>query len=223
MRRVLVAVTLVALLASCRTSRPDGDETPVSPLLATDAPSAQRELAERRAQLRTERSLVRIRATNGSQSQSFRAQLQVDGSGRMLLTAYTPLGTNAIRLYTAGDEVTFVNDLEGTWWHGSAGDFAGSFGFFGNTSPHTIALLMIGLPGAGNNVLYQYGPSGIANATAGDVLVDFSPPIYPPKHVSVVHGAQKLEIETLQTAMTTALIVAPDVPKSYRCCVAPRL
>ncbi len=223
MRRFLIAVTTVVLLGSCRTMRPAGEETPVSPLLARDPASAARELTARRERLTSERSLLRIRATNGERSQSFRAQLQVDGHGHMLLTAYTPLGTNAIRLYAAADDVTFINDLEGTWWHGSATEFATTFGFFGTAPPSAMALLITGLPGAENSILYQYGASGIANATAGGVFVTFEPPSYPPKHVSIVRGVQKLEIETLESAMTTAPIAAPEVPKDYRCCVAPRL
>jgi hypothetical protein len=223
MKHFLAALAAFALLAGCRTMRPAGEETPVAPLIATDPRAAARELTARYEQLTTQRSLLRIRATNGDRSQSFRAQLQVDKRGQMLLTAYTPLGTSAIRLFAAGNEVTFINDLEGTWWHGSAAEFANTFGFFGSASPSAMALLIVGLPGAENSILYQYGNSGIANATAGDVVVSFEPPSYPPKHVSIKRGAQALDIETLESAMTTAGIVAPDVPKDYRCCVAPRL
>src|SRR5258708_32000070 len=99
MRRVAAALGFVALLAGCRTTRPAGEETPVAPLTSTSAVDAARQLAARRAQLMSERILVHIRATNGDRVQSFRAQLQVDGHGRMLMIAYTPLGTTAIRLH----------------------------------------------------------------------------------------------------------------------------
>jgi len=219
MRRALVL--LIALLAACRTTRPAGEETPVAPLTSTSPSDAQRQLTARRAQLTGERSLLRIRATNGDRSQSFRAQLQIDAAGRMLLTAYTPIGTTAIRLYADNAEVVFINDLEDTWWHGSASDFSRSFGFFGNTPPYAMALLIAGLPTEG--ITSDYAASGLARATVGDVIVTFEPPSYPPQHVSIVRGAQKLEIETLESAMTTASVAKPTVSNGYRCCLAPRL
>ncbi|MEA2339616.1 MAG: hypothetical protein QOE82_3623 [Thermoanaerobaculia bacterium] len=219
MRRAFVF--LIALLAACRTTRPAGEETPVAPLTSTSPADAARQLTARRSQLTGERILLRIRATNGERSQSFRSQLQIDGAGRMLLTAYTPLGTTAIRLYADNFEVIFVNDLENTWWHGSASDFARSFGFFGNTPPYAMALLIAGLPAEA--FTYDYAPTGISRATLGDVAVTFDPPSYPPQHVNIARGAQKLEIETLESATTIASVAKPDVPNGYRCCVAPRL
>ena len=222
MPRVLVVFVLAAILAGCRTTRPAGEETPVAPLTSTTPVDAARQLTARRAQLTGERSLLRIRATNGDRSQSFRAQLQIDNSNRMLLTAYTPLGTTAIRLYADASEVTFINDLEGTWWHGTAADFARSFGFFGTTSPYSMALLIAGLPAEGA-ITYDYAVAGLSRATVGDVAVTYDPPSYPPKHVTIARGSQKLEIETLESAMTTASVAKPEAPTAYRCCVAPRL
>jgi hypothetical protein len=220
MRRAFVL--LIALLAACRTTRPAGEETPVAALTSTSPADAARQLTARRAQLTGERSLLRIRATNGDRSQSFRAQLQIDNSNRMLLTAYTPLGTTAIRLYADASEVTFINDLEGTWWHGTAADFANSFGFFGTTSPYSMALLIAGLPAAGP-ITYDYAAAGLSRANVGDVAVTYDPPSYPPKNVTIARGSQKLEIETLESATTTASVAKPETPSGYRCCVAPKL
>ena len=222
MRRVLALLALTTILAGCRTTRPAGEETPVAPLTSTTPADAARQLTARRAQLSGERSLLRIRATNGDRSQSFRAQLQIDNSSRMLLTAYTPLGTTAIRLYADASEVTFINDLEGSWWHGSAADFANSFGFFGTTSPYSMALLIAGLPAEGA-ITYDYAAAGLSHANIGDVAVTYDPPSYPPKHVTIARGSQKLEIETLESAITTARVAKPEAPNGYRCCVAPRL
>jgi hypothetical protein len=220
MRRAFVL--LIALLAACRTARPAGEETPVAPLTSASPADAARQLIARRAQLTGERSLLRVRATNGDRSQSFRAQLQIDNSNRMLLTAYTPLGTTAIRLYADASEVTFINDLEGTWWHGSAAEFASSFGFFGTTSPYSMALLIAGLPAEGA-MTYDYAAAGLSRATFGEVAVTYDPPSYPPKHITIVRGAQKLAIETLESATTTARVEKPSAPSGYRCCVPPRL
>jgi hypothetical protein len=222
MPRAIFVLALATLLAGCRTTRPAGEETPVAPLTSTSPADAARQLTTRRAQLTGERSLLRIRATNGDRSQSFRAQLQIDNSSRMLLTAYTPLGTTAIRLYADAAEVTFINDLEGTWWHGTAADFANSFGFFGTTSPYSMSLLIAGLPAEGP-ITYDYAAAGLSRVNVGDVVVMYDPPSYPPKRVEIVRGGQKLEIETLESAMTTASVARPDAPSGYRCCVAPRL
>jgi hypothetical protein len=220
MRRPIVL--LIALLAACSTARPAGEETPIAPLTSTSPADAARQLTARRAQLTGARSLLHIRATNGDRSQSFRAQLQIDKSNRMLLTAYTPLGTTAIRLYADASEVTFINDLEGTWWHGTAADFAGSFGFFGTTSPYSMALLIAGLP-AESSITYDYTAAGLSRANVGDVVVTYDPPSYPPKRMTIGRGTQKLEIETLESAITTASVAKPAAPSGYRCCVAPRL
>jgi hypothetical protein len=223
MRRAAAVLGFAALLAGCRTTTPAGEETPVAPLTSTSADDAARQLTARRAQLTSERILLHIRATNGDRVQSFRAQLQVDGHGRMLLTAYTPFGTTAVRLHAAGDDVTFINDLEHTWWHGSAAEFASTFGFFGATPPAAMALLIAGLPAEEKTITYDYAATGIARASVGDVLVTFDPPSYPPKHVTIVRGGLKLEIETYESAMTTAAVTKPEIPNGYRCCFAPRL
>jgi hypothetical protein len=222
MPRTIIILALAALLAGCRTTRPAGEETAIVPLTSTSPLDAARQLAARRAQLTGQRSLLRIRATSGDRSQSFRAQLQIDSANRMLLSAYTPLGTTAIRLYADQSEVTFINDLEGTWWHGTPSDFAGGFGFFGTSSPYSMALLIAGLPGDGS-ITYDYAAAGLARANIGDVAVTYEPPSYPPKHVTIARGAQKLEIETLESAATTASVAKPEAPNGYRCCVAPRL
>jgi hypothetical protein len=223
MRRALAILALIAIVAGCRTAGPSGEETPAAALTSTTADDAARQLAARRAQLTSARSLLRMRATNAGRSLSFRAQLQVDKSGRMLLTAYTPFGTNAMRLYADGGEVTFINDFEGTWWKGGVDEFGRSFGFFGSASPWSMGLLIVGLPAAGREFTYEYTSAGLKRASVGDTVVTYDPPSYPPKHVLVSHGAQSLDIETLESSMTTAAIAPPVIPSGYRCCVVPRM
>jgi hypothetical protein len=222
MRRALVVLLLCAVAAGCRTARPAGEETPLAPLTSTSADDAARQLAARRAQMTSQRALLMIRATNAGQTLSLRAQLQIDNGGRMLLTAYTPFGTNAIRLYAEGSEVTFVNDIEGTWWHGGVAEFGRSFGFFGSASPSSIGLLLMGLP-ADRDFTYEYAAGGLKRANAGDVVVTYDPPSYPPQHILVTHGAQSLDIQTQESATTTAAIVPPAIPSDYRCCFVPKM
>jgi hypothetical protein len=223
MRRAAAALALL-LAVACRTARPAGEEAAIAPLTSSTPDAAARELSSRSAQLQTERALLRIRATNGERTQSFRAQLVVDGRGDLQLSAYTPIGTTALEIYERAGEVTFINHLESTWWRGSAADFSRAFGFFGSVAPSTMALLITGLPGAADRgIAYEYGAAGLARATVGDAIVTFEPPVYPPRHVTIARGAQRLDVEMLEAAMTTATVPAADVPKDYRCCVAPRL
>jgi hypothetical protein len=153
----------------------------------------------------TERSLMRVRATTGERTQSFRAQLLASPAA-MLLTAYTPLGTSAIRLYASGDRVVFLNDAESTSWTGTPAEFATSFGFFGDATPVAMAELILG-----------------RRTTFPGVTITYDPAAFPPKHVTVTHGSQRLEIDHLESVYTTAQVEEPAMPRGYRCCVPPRL
>lgn len=216
MRRLSV---LFVVLAACATTRPSGE--PLAPLAATSPDDALRQLETRSAELRGARSLMHVRATSGDRVESFKAQLQLDGKA-MLLTAYTPLNTTALRLYADDNGVVFVNDLEQTAWRGSAADFARNFGFFGELSPREAAKLLIGLP-ASHALSYQATASGLARATASDLAIAYDPPSYPSSHVTIVRGAQKLEVENLGTVASSESVAPLSVPREYRCCVAPKL
>ena len=148
---------------------------------------------------------MRIRAISGERTQSFRALLQY-APGAMLLTAYTPLGTSAFRLYSAGDRVLFLNDAESTMWRGTPAEFASSFGFFGDATPVAMAEVILG-----------------RRQSVDSMTVTFDPPAFPPKHVTVSRGNERLEIEHLETGYTTAVPEEPKAPRGYRCCVPPRL
>jgi len=148
---------------------------------------------------------MRIRATNGERTESFRAQLLASPRA-MLLKAYTPLGTSAARIYASGDQVLFLNDLENTTWSGTPAEFAASFGFFGDATPQAMAELILG-----------------RRTSFPGVTIAYEPNAFPPKHVTVTHGAQRLEIEHLESVYTTAPVEEPAVPRGYRCCVPPRI
>lgn len=147
---------------------------------------------------------MRIRATSGDKTETFRALLEYS-PGAMLLTAYTPLGTSAMRLYSSGDRVLFLNDLENTSWSGTPAEFAASFGFF-DATPVTMAELILG-----------------RRTSAPGVNITYEPASFPPKHVVVTHGNQRLDIEHLESVYTNAPVEEPKMPSGYRCCVPPRL
>jgi hypothetical protein len=213
--------TVLALLlaAACSTRPPAG--APLAPVTAASSEEALNILKVRGDALQGARSLMRIRATSGERVQSFKAQLQIDPQA-MLLTAYTPLNTTAIRLYADDSGVVFTNDLEQTAWRGSAADFARNFGFFGDLAPRDAAKLLLGFP-VKNVTLYDTSRTGLARATAGDVTITYAPPSFPPSRITVTRGAQTLEIENLGTVASSERVEPLAVPAGYRCCVAPKL
>jgi len=206
-------------LIACATRPPTGE--PLAPVNAASADEALRILQARSAELKGARSLMRMRATSGGRVQSFKAQLQVDPRA-MLLTAYTPLNTTAMRVYADDSGVVFTNDIEHTAWRGSAAEFARNFGFFGELAPRDVAKLLIGLP-ASRNLTYEATTTGLARATAGDVTITYAPPSYPPSRITVARGAQTLEIESLGTVASSERVEPLTVPGDYQCCVAPKM
>ena len=223
MRRALAVALLLLPIPGCRSLRPAADETPVVAIAPAGEAAVRAELAARLAAFAGERSLLRVRATGGERTQSFRAQLQVDRDRRMLLTAYTPLGTTALRLYAEGGTVTFLNDLESTWWRGSASELARTFPFFASLDPSTMALVLFGLAPSQALVTYEIGAGGLRAARAGEATVSFDPDAYPPKRVLVRTAEAQIEIEHLESVVSAGKVESPEIPKSYRCCVAPAL
>jgi hypothetical protein len=218
--RVLSSWFLVLSLAlACATRPPSGE--PLAPVNAASGDEALRILEARSAELKGARSLMRMRATNGGRVQSFKAQLQLDPHA-MLLVAYTPLNTTAMRVYADDGGVVFTNDVEHTAWRGSAAEFARNFGFFGELAPRDAAKLLIGLPASGN-LTYEATPAGLARVTAGDVTITYAPPSFPPSRITVARGAQTLEIESLGTVASSERVEPLVVPRDYQCCVAPKL
>ena len=208
---MLCAIAL--LFAACRTSRPP-DAEPLAPLTATSPSDAAQQLAVRRSQFGGERSLIRLRTSQFSA----RGQLQIDSSGRMLLTIYSPIGTSLARLYTDGTDLTFLNDFQRTAWRGKASDLTGTLAIFGGSVP----LLLIGLPPPGLESI-TYGSAGIESFRLSDVTVRYDPPVYPPKRISIDRGRRHIEIEHLESYTDSAEIKALDIPSDYRCCVLPEM
>ena len=85
-----------------------------------------------------------------------------------------------------------------------------------------MARLLIGLPGS-RAAVYEATPTGLARASAGDVTITYAPPSFPPSRITVMRGAQTLEIESLGTVASSDRVEPLSVPTDYRCCVAPKL
>ena len=149
---------------------------------------------------------------------SARGQLQVDSTGRMLMTVYTPLGTTGARLYVDRDQVIFLNDFDSTAWRGKPSELGGALAAFGNSE---LPLLLIGLPAP--RVDITYSPAGLESVHLGDVAVSYQPPSYPPKTVAIDRGGQHVEIEHTDSYVDPAQVVRPEIPKDYLCCVLPQM
>jgi hypothetical protein len=220
MKRSLALFAVLLAVASCRTVRP-ADEVPIAPLTATTPAEARAQLAERAASMRGARALMRVRATSGERTQSFRAQLQVEGRERMLLTAYTPLGTSAFTLFAEGDRVIFVDHINRTAWRGTAAELAQSVGFFDPSTPPAVwAQLLLGLPVRGQAEVSSGGAASIRN---GAIVFTFDPPVFPPQHVVVRREGSTMDIAILEIGQSGMHLDPPEMPRDYRCCVAPQV
>ena len=136
-----------------------------------------------------------------------------------MLTVYTPIGTTAARLYSASGDVEFINDVEKTAWRGRSTELGGALDTFASEA---AALLIIGLP-PGGDVTVSYSPTGLAHASLADVVITFDPPSYPPQHVTIVRGEQRIDIDHLESVEGSETLRAPEIPGNYRCCVTPQL
>lgn len=196
LRRPFSAALFLVVLASCSTGRPTG--APLAPLTSRTAEEAAHQLSQRRLAFRGVKSLMKVRATTGGRTQSFRATLTVENARRMSLVAYTPVGTTAMTLTADGEHVRVQNHLENSDWEGQAGDLGRSLGFLGvSIPPAEMAMLMAGLPPR-DGLQLRFAPGGLAAATVSDVFVTYEPPSYPAKSVVVTRGADRIEIQHLE-------------------------
>ena len=185
-RSLAAAVVAAMLVTACRTGRPSG--SPVAPLTASTPEEALEQLKARRSSIDGTRSLMRVRATTGGKTQSFRAQLAIHDAERMELIAYTPVGTTALTLKADGNSI--VSDPEIA---PSAFAFLRSAGL----TPAQVAILLLGVPPR-DDLAYEVDVAGLKSASLGDLEVTFDPPAYPAQRVVVTRGEDRIEIEHLE-------------------------
>lgn len=188
------ALFLALLLTySCRSASPPPTDEPL--IAGPSLPDS-----------RSVRAMMRVRASRGEAAQSFRAQLLVQPSaGRMLLTAYTPVGTAAATLYAEGDGAVFLDHVNRTAWEGSASELAESIDLFGR-SPALWAAAVV----------------GVGTLAGADLVREPAPPALP-ERVTITSGAAKAEIVLSALTSTAEVPRRPAIPRGYRCCVAPRM
>lgn len=180
--RALAAFAVIAFVA-CRTGRPTG--APVTPLSAATAEEAIAQLRAQRESFRGMRSLMRVRATTNGKTQSFRAQLIVHDARRMEMIAYTPVGTTALKMKADGDRITTDPEVAP-----SSFDFLRTAGL----TPAETGMLLLGIPPR-DDVHVEAAPGGLVSASVGGIEATFMPPAFPAKHVTIVRGADRVEIE----------------------------
>ena len=192
---MVAAAFLAAAFVSCRTAV---QGTPMAPLRALSAAAALDELRTRAASFGGARSLMRVRATTGERTQSFKAQLVIPDRNSMELIAYTPLGTTAVTIRATGDEISFANHVENEAWEGTPQDLARLLSIYAaSIKPSEMAMLLIGLP-APEEVTYEATATGLRSAVSGEVAVTFDPPTFPPRTVTIRRGADVVVIEHLE-------------------------
>jgi hypothetical protein len=196
MRSLLLAALTLLVFVSCRSAGPG---QPLAPLKAATPDEAHRQLLVQAETIQVVRSLLRVRATVGGKTQTFTARLSVDRPGRMDMTFFTPIGTTAATIFADGDEVSFVNNVEGTSWEGSAEDLARSLAFYAaDLQPAEMAMLLLGFPPRSAMNL-EFTATGLRRASGSGVEVVFEPAFFPPKFVIVKRGGDVVEIEHLET------------------------
>jgi hypothetical protein len=190
---------ILMLAAGCRTAHVHG--AAIAPLpTATPDGSPIDALFARAEVFPGARSIVRVRATRGQETRSFRGQLIVEDRNRMELIAYTPVGTTATTIRAEGDRVTVVDSLKGTTTEGSATDMLRPYGFFtGGLTPAEMGMLLLGYPPR-RDLVYDATPEGLSRAVVGDVTLTFTPPALPAQRVVLDHGTDHLEIDHLEVA-----------------------
>ncbi|HEX8154997.1 MAG TPA: hypothetical protein VF698_17825, partial [Thermoanaerobaculia bacterium] len=169
-RLTIVCLLFLIALASCRSSQSGGRA--FAPLAATTADAAREELRARRQSFAGARSLMRIRVTTPEKTQSFRAQLIMNGADEMELVAYTPIGTTAGKLTAKGSDVRFDPPQP-----------ADALRIFHETLPPAeLAMLLLGIPPR-EGPTYEFTPAGLARATINDATVTFEPSSFPAQRV----------------------------------------
>ena len=196
--RVAGFVTMLALFASCRSAHVSGPI--VAPLPETPVVSVLETLFARADAFPGARSIMRVRATTGGQTRTFRAQLVVENRQRMQLIAYSPVGTTVATISAEGDYVTVVDAIHGSTIEGTATQMLAPYGFFtGGLTPAEMGMLLLGYPPR-RDLVYETAATGLSAATFGDVNVTFDPAVFPAQHAVIEHGDDRVEIDHLEVA-----------------------
>ena len=182
---ICAALAIVLSTGACRTSLRPG--AAIAPLTSADEAGAREQLRSRLASFRGARSLMQIRATHDGRTESFRAQLAVHDAQRMEFTAYTPVGTTALKMTATGAQVTFDPQPP-----------EGSLGFFRSSlTPAELGLLLLGIPPR-EDAQYVFAPAGLSEATIDDARFTFEPPAFPAKRVTIERAGSRVVIEHLE-------------------------
>lgn len=196
-RRLTVIAALVAAISvsGCRSA---GRGKPFAPLAAPTAEEALAQLRARADAFTGARSLMRVRATSNGQTQSFRAQLVIEGRDVVQVNVYSPIGTTIATIRAEGNRIQFSNRMDDSSWEGSEEDLARSVAFYSTAvKPAEMAMLLIGLPPR-RDLQMDATPAGLKRVVAGDAVVTFDPPSFPARHVVVERGADRVEIDHLE-------------------------
>lgn len=196
--RVAGLLGTVAIVVACRTAHVSGPT--VAPLPSTPAQSPLESLFARADAFPGARSIMRIRATTGGQTRTFRAQLIVENRDRMQLIAYSPVGTTVATITAEGDRVAVVDAIHGSTIEGTASKMLAPYGFYtGGLTPAEMGMLLLGYPPR-RDLVYETAAAGLSAASFGDIRVTFDPAVFPAQHAVIEHGDDRVEVDHLEVA-----------------------
>ena len=160
---VLLLTLVVALASGCATV-----PKTVFAMNTTDPRDAWAQLLSTRRGFDGLKSYARIRVNEGDRTRSFNARIGLDRRGTLQIEGLTPLGTRAFALQANGRSVTFINDLEKTWWTGDLEVVSRLMRVpVASLEARDLGMLLFGLP-AGTDSIFDMG----GNAEAGLVTVE---------------------------------------------------
>ncbi len=169
MRRTGIALTALIclyLIASCATV-----PKTIFPMGTTDPRDAWAQLLSTRRGFDGVRSFARMRVNEGDRARSFNARIALDRRGTLQIEGLTPIGTKAFTLHASGRAVTFVNDLDRTYWTGDLEVLSRLMRLpVAELQARDLGMLLMGLPAGTDSMFDMQG-----NAESGQFKVEHGP------------------------------------------------
>lgn len=160
-------LAMLVVLASACASVPKT----VFAMNTTDPRDAWAQLLSTRRGFDGLKSFARIRVNEGDRARSFNARIGLDRRGTLQIEGLTPLGTKAFTLHANGRDVTFINDLDKTFWSGDLEVLSRLMKVpVAGLQARELGMLLVGLPAGTDSIFDMSG-----NAEAGEVKIEHGP------------------------------------------------
>jgi len=230
--RLLLAAACL-LLAGC------ASVGPLQPLSGGTARQAWSDLSRAADGVRTLSSYASVRVTTPDGKRTFRAAIDVTGSGEVRMRAFTPVGTEVFAFDVNGDSMVFMDHSSKKQWRGPFAEIAVQLGIPEGLSAGEFARLLFGLParngrddlaGVGDGIVRQgdltYELTGVGLARVGKEgsswKVVYDPAVFPPEKVTFQEeGGRSIVVRHLDVSHSSRALDPFEVDASYACCYRP--